>query len=130
MFQQTVHLREQLNLESTRNRELQETSSCRLRAEESQKCSLEERLEKTNHELQHFKADHFTLSEYLVKLSRAICWSECSEPPHPGSDTAILAETLLERAERIASHHDHHPHNGGGICEKVYVILGVMNQVS
>lgn len=48
------------------------------------------------------------LSEYLVRLSRALAWSECTAPPAPGADTTMLAETLLERSERLVAQHDHH----------------------
>lgn len=50
------------------------------------------------------------MSEYLVRLARALCWSECTSPPEPGTDTNILAETLLERAERLSVHHENHIH--------------------
>lgn len=43
-------------------------------------------------------------------MSRALAWSECTAPPAPGADTTLLAETLLERAERLLTHHDHHAH--------------------
>lgn len=41
-------------------------------------------------------------------MSRALAWSECTAPPAPGGDTTLLAETLLERAEKLTAHHDHH----------------------
>lgn len=44
-------------------------------------------------------------------MSRALAWSECTAPPAPGADTTLLAETLLERAERLLTHHDHHDHH-------------------
>lgn len=56
----------------------------------------------------------FKLSEFLVRLARALQWSECSTPPSPGHDTTILAETLKERAERLAAFHDHHAHGECG----------------
>lgn len=43
-------------------------------------------------------------------MSRALAWSECIAQPAPGADTTLLAETLLERAERLTSHHEHHSH--------------------
>jgi hypothetical protein len=46
-----------------------------------------------------------------VRLARVLSWSECTEPPTPGSDTTVLAESLLERAERLTLHHDHHIHD-------------------
>lgn len=51
------------------------------------------------------------LSDFLVRLSRALSWSECTSPPEHGTDTTVLAETLLERAERLAIHHDNHIHS-------------------
>ena len=51
------------------------------------------------------------MADYLVRLARALCWSECTAPPVHGSDTTILAETLLERAERLGAHHDGHTHS-------------------
>ncbi|XP_055641110.1 coiled-coil domain-containing protein 170 isoform X3 [Toxorhynchites rutilus septentrionalis] len=115
LHDQAAQLKEQLHQESARHREHQEGTTCRLKTEEQHRMNVEERLEKACHELQHFRAEHTTLSEYLVRLARALCWSECTEPPAVGSDTTILSETLLERAERLATHHDHHVH---GICDK------------
>lgn len=46
----------------------------------------------------------------MVRLSRALAWSECTAAPAPGADTTLLAETLLERAERLVNQHDHHVH--------------------
>ncbi|XP_052564828.1 coiled-coil domain-containing protein 170 isoform X2 [Culex pipiens pallens] len=115
LHDQTAQLKEQLHQEASRHREHQERTTCQLKTEEQHRLSVEERLEKACHELQHFRAEHITLSEYLVRLARALSWSECSEPPAPGSDTTILGETLLERAERLATHHEHHVH---GICDK------------
>lgn len=57
----------------------------------------------------YFNVNLKQLSEYLVRLSRTLAWSECTAAPAPGADTTLLAETLLERAERLAGqHHDHH----------------------
>lgn len=50
-----------------------------------------------------------------MRLARALSWSECAEPPTHGSDTTILCESLLERAERLAVHHEQHIH---GLCDK------------
>lgn len=108
-------LREQLAGEATRHRECQESANCRIRQEEAQKCTLEERLDKATNELQATRAEHMTLGEFLIRLARAMCWSECAEPPTHGADTAILADSLLERAERLAVHHEHHSHAN---CEK------------
>uniref|UniRef100_A0A182NTI0 Uncharacterized protein n=1 Tax=Anopheles dirus TaxID=7168 RepID=A0A182NTI0_9DIPT len=115
LHDQVSQLRDQHHQESAKHREHQEASACRLKGEEQHRMNLEERLEKACHELQHFRSEHTTLSEYLLRLARALCWSECTEPPAPGSDTTILSETLLERAERLANHHEHHVH---GTCDK------------
>ncbi|XP_058060025.1 coiled-coil domain-containing protein 170 [Anopheles bellator] len=115
LHDQVAQLREQHHQEAVKHRDHQENSACRLKNEEQHRMNLEERLEKACHELQHFRTEHTTLSEYLVRLARALCWSECTEPPAPGSDTTILSETLLERAERLATHHEHHVH---GSCDK------------
>lgn len=48
----------------------------------------------------------------MVRLARSLCWSECAPPEH-GHDTAVLSETLLERAERMALYYDHHAHITG-----------------
>ncbi|XP_035916181.1 coiled-coil domain-containing protein 170-like isoform X3 [Anopheles stephensi] len=115
LHDQVSQLREQHHQEAAKHREHQESSACRLKSEEQHRMNLEERLEKACHELQHFRSEHTTLSEYLLRLARALCWSECTEPPAPGSDTTILSETLLERAERLANHHENHVH---GTCDK------------
>lgn len=49
-----------------------------------------------------------------MRMARALAWSECSSPPSPGHDTTILAETLLERGERLATFHEHHGHGECG----------------
>lgn len=50
----------------------------------------------------------------MVRLSRALGWHDYTAGPAPGADTNLLAETLLERAERMSSHHDHgHGHGHG-----------------
>ncbi|XP_028898145.2 coiled-coil domain-containing protein 170 [Zeugodacus cucurbitae] len=112
---QTMHvqlhsLRDQLNLEQSKLKETQETTQCRLRTEEAQKCELEERLEKCQAEIHTLRNDHLGLSEFLQRLARALNWAECTSPPALGTDTNILAESLLERSERIAAHYDHHGH--------------------
>lgn len=97
-------------------KETQETTQCRLRNEEAQKCELEDRLEKCHAEIHSLRKDHMGLSEYLQRLARALQWSECSSPPALGNDTNIMAESLLERAERLATaleeHHHHHENMG------------------
>lgn len=107
MPQQIHNLREQLSVETTRLRENQETSQCRIRAEECQRVSVEEKLEKTCNELSHFREEHVALSDYLVRLARALCWSDCIDPPAHGSESHMLGETLLERAEHLAIHREH-----------------------
>lgn len=106
-MQQIHNLREQLSVETTRLRENQETSQCRIRAEECQRAATEEKLEKTCNELSHFREEHMALSEYLVRLARALCWSDCIDPPSHGSESHMLAEQLLERAEHLAIHREH-----------------------
>ncbi|XP_067625294.1 coiled-coil domain-containing protein 170 [Eurosta solidaginis] len=110
MHIQIHSLRDQLNTEQSKLKETQETTQCRLRTEEAQKFELEERLEKCQAEIRTLRSDHLGLSEYLKRLARALNWSECSSPPALGTDTNILAESLLERAEQIAAHYDHHGH--------------------
>lgn len=101
-------MREQLNVETTRLRETQETSTCRIRAEECQRASLEEKLEKACTEMSQMRDEHLSMSDYLVRLARAVCWSDCVDPPAHGNETHLLAESLLERAERLAIHTEHH----------------------
>lgn len=60
-------MREQIAADAARHREAMETTTSRLRTEESQKCSLEERLEKTHHEVHALKAEHQTVS-FIPKL--------------------------------------------------------------
>lgn len=58
-----------------------------------------------------------SFSDYLVRLARALCWSDCADPPAYGSETHLMAESLLERAERAAIHNDHH-HEHHDVCDK------------
>jgi hypothetical protein len=51
--------------------------------------------------------EHLALSDYLVRLARALCWSDCIDPPPHGNETHALAESLLERAEHLTIHKDH-----------------------
>lgn len=95
-------------MESTRLRETQETTQCRVRAEECQRASAEEKLEKACVDMAHMREEHLSLSDYLVRLARALCWSDCIDQPAHGNETHLLAEQLLERAERLAIHTDHH----------------------
>lgn len=106
-------MREQLNVEATRLRETQETSQCRIRAEECQRASMEEKLEKACAEMSQMRDEHLSMSDYLVRLARALCWSDCVDPPAHGNEAHLLAESLLERAERLAIHTDHHD-----MCDK------------
>jgi hypothetical protein len=101
-------MREQLTVESTRLRETQETSQCRIRAEECQRAAMEEKLEKACAEMSQMRDEHMCLSDYLVRLARALCWSDCIDPPAPGGETHSLSESLLERAERLAIHTEQH----------------------
>lgn len=111
-MQQAANLREQLNIEANKLKETQENTQCRIRAEECQRSATEEKMEKVFCEMQQMKEEHLTLSEYLIRLSRSLCWSDCIDQPTHGHDTAVLAERLLERAEHLAIHTDH------GNCEK------------
>jgi hypothetical protein len=52
--------------------------------------------------------EHLCMSDYLVRLARALCWSDCIDPPSFGAETQSLSESLLERAERLAIHTEHH----------------------
>lgn len=61
-FQQTAQLKEQLHQEASRHREHQERTTCQLKTEEQHRLSVEERLEKACHELQHFRSEHVTVS--------------------------------------------------------------------
>lgn len=117
---QLIGLREQLNVDAARHREAIDTSHCRLRTEEAQKSSVEERLEKATHALQVVKAEHMSLGDYLVRLARALCWTtECgAERPQQGGETVALGEALLERAERLAVQHDHHVHDKHHGCDE------------
>lgn len=98
-------------------KQTQESTECRLRDEEARKCELEERLEKCHAEIHSLRRDHMGLSEYLQRLAKALQFGECSSPPALGTDTNIMADTLLERADRLASmHHDHdHMHHHQGL---------------
>lgn len=60
-MQQLNNLREQINTDATRHREIVETTANRLRCEEMQKSTVEERLEKATHELHHLKNEHMTV---------------------------------------------------------------------
>ena len=75
---------------------------------------MEERLEKCQAEIHTLRNDHLGLSEFLQRLAHALNWGECTSPPALGTDTNILAESLLERAERIGAHYDHHGHEHDG----------------
>ncbi|KAH8377706.1 hypothetical protein KR093_006716 [Drosophila rubida] len=132
MHAQMHSLRDQLSNEHEKLKETQESSECRLRSGEAQKCELAERLEKCHAEIHTLRKDHMSLSEYLQRLAAALSWSECSAPPALGADTNLMADNLLERAERLAAHcdhevahhqlekgccdhhHHHHHHNGQG----------------
>lgn len=118
-----------MNADVSRYRQDHEQAHNRLRAEEQQKCEIADRLDKAHIDLQNLKADHMCLSEYLVRLAHALCWGECSEPPAPGADTRILAETLLERADRLAAEHDHHLNNHEKVQSKKCSTLPMISSV-
>jgi len=100
-------LRDQLNNEHEKLKETQEATECRLRTGEAQKCELGERLEKCHAEIHTLRKEHMGLSEYLQRLASALNWSECSAPPALGADTNLMADNLLERAERLTAHCEH-----------------------
>lgn len=58
-----------MNTESCRNREIVETTNCRLRNEELEKSTLEERLTKVQNELQHVKSEHITVKTIYNSLN-------------------------------------------------------------
>lgn len=109
-------MREQLTIECGRFKEFQENSNCRIRTEECQRSTLEEKLEKACAELQHMRDDHLTLADYLCRLARALCWADCVESPGHGPDTNTLAQQLLDRAEQLTMHNEHV--HGHGVCDK------------
>ncbi|EDW55642.1 GM17078 [Drosophila sechellia] len=124
MHAQMHSLRDQLNSEHEKLKETQQTTECRLRSGEAQKCELTERLEKCHAEIHTLRKDHMGLSEFLQRLALAMNWGECSAPPALGTDTNLMAENLLERAERLAahcdheaSHHHHHHSPDKGCCD-------------
>ncbi|KAH8273549.1 hypothetical protein KR018_000733 [Drosophila ironensis] len=117
MHAQMHSLRDQLTSEHEKLKETQQTTECRLRSGEAQKCELTERLEKCHSEIHTLRKDHMGLSEFLQRLATAMNWSECSAPPALGTDTNLMAENLLERAERLTAHCEHevshhHGHHG------------------
>lgn len=59
-------MREQLNVESTRHREAHESANCRLRAEEVTRSTVEERFDKSQHELQHMRAEHTNVNYFII----------------------------------------------------------------
>ncbi|EDW03402.1 GH10524 [Drosophila grimshawi] len=107
MQAQMHSLRDQLSNEHEKLKEAHESTECRLRSGEAQKCELSERLEKCHAEIHTLRKEHMGLSEFLQRLAGALNWSECSAPPALGTDTNLMAESLLERAERLASHCEH-----------------------
>ncbi|KAL7739721.1 hypothetical protein ACLKA6_012700 [Drosophila palustris] len=121
MHAQMHSLRDQLSNEHEKLKETQESTECRLRTGEAQKCELAERLEKCHAEIHTLRKDHMGLSEYLQRLATALNWSECSAPPALGADTNLMADNLLERAERLTAHCEHemahHGHMEKGCCD-------------
>lgn len=61
--QQLNNLREQSGNEASRHREIFESTTQRLRNEELQKATIEERFEKASHELNHLRSEHVAVSE-------------------------------------------------------------------
>lgn len=66
---QLISMREQFSAEAARHRETVETTNCRLRTEEAQKCTIEDRFEKAHQELQSMKAEHFAVC-YVAKVKK------------------------------------------------------------
>ncbi|KAH8324324.1 hypothetical protein KR074_005327 [Drosophila pseudoananassae] len=128
MQAQMHSLRDQLTSEHEKLKETQQATECRLRSGEAQKCELSDRLEKCHAEIHTLRKDHMGLSEFLQRLATAMNWSECSAPPALGADTNLMAESLLERAERLTAHceheaHHHHHHHSpekGGCCDHAH----------
>ncbi|KRF98262.1 uncharacterized protein Dwil_GK23776, isoform B [Drosophila willistoni] len=120
MQAQMHSLRDQLSCEHEKLKETQQSNECRLRTDEVQKCELTERLEKCHAEIHTLRKDHMGLSEFLQRLASAMSWSECSSPPALGNDTNLMAESLLERAERLTAHCEHEtpPHHHHHTPEK------------
>ncbi|XP_033236066.1 coiled-coil domain-containing protein 170 isoform X1 [Drosophila pseudoobscura] len=123
MHAQMHSLRDQLTSEHEKLKETQQSTECRLRSGEAQKCELSERLEKCHAEIHTLRKDHMGLSEFLQRLASAMNWSECSAPPALGADTNLMADNLLERAERLTAHCEHevshhHGHHHGHSPDK------------
>ncbi|XP_034668694.1 coiled-coil domain-containing protein 170 isoform X1 [Drosophila subobscura] len=123
MHAQMHSLRDQLTSEHEKLKETQQSTECRLRSGEAQKCELSERLEKCHAEIHTLRKDHMGLSEFLQRLASALNWSECSAPPALGADTNLMADNLLERAERLTAHCEHevahhHGHHHGHSPDK------------
>lgn len=54
-------------MEQSRHREAMDTATCRMKADEMQRCTVEERLEKAHAELQAMKAEHHIVSNLFLK---------------------------------------------------------------
>lgn len=67
--QQLNNLREQSGNEASRHREICESTTQRLRNEEIQKATIEERFEKASHELNHLRSEHVAVRESCNSLT-------------------------------------------------------------
>ncbi|ALC39565.1 CG43338 [Drosophila busckii] len=117
MQAQLHSMRDQLSCEHEKLKETQQSTECRLRSDEAQKCEMAERLDKCHAEIHTLRKDHLSLAEFLQRLAHALNWSECSAPPAVGADTNLMADSLLERAERLAAHCEHELEKG--CCDHV-----------
>lgn len=78
-----------MSVEVSRQREAIENTNCRLRSEEAQKLTVEERLEKAMHDLHEMKSEHITVSNSMgthvslavkvttLNYSYRSTWSDC-----------------------------------------------------
>lgn len=55
-----------MNNEASRQREALETTNCRLRSEEAQKLTVEERMEKALHDLHEMRNEHMTVGRMAI----------------------------------------------------------------
>lgn len=59
--QQLCAVRDQLASETAKHKEFHDAMTHKLKAEESHRVNAEEHLAKAQHEVNHFKAEHFTV---------------------------------------------------------------------
>lgn len=73
-MKQVKHLRGEVCTEVSRYKDVVVATNTQLRLEESQKSSLEERLEKSNRELHRLRSEQMTVRKYLFSLVRVLCF--------------------------------------------------------